>query len=52
MAWKSDEGERIAQMMPCAEFHLVRNAGHYLQEDASEELAQRLRKQGLGCKAA
>lgn len=56
MAWKPDEGERIAQLMPHAEFHLVRNAGHYLQEDASEELAQRvlqfLRKQGLGCKAA
>lgn len=42
MAWKPDEGECIARLMPRAEFHLVRNAGHYLQEDAGEELAQRV----------
>lgn len=42
MAWKPDEGERIARLMPRAEFHLVRNAGHYLQEDAGEELAHRV----------
>ena len=42
MAWKPDEGERIAQFLPRAEFHLVRNAGHYLPEDAGEALAHRL----------
>lgn len=42
MAWKPDEGERIARLMPCAEFYLIRNAGHYVQEDAGEELTQRV----------
>jgi haloalkane dehalogenase len=42
MAWKPDEGERIARLLPCAEYHLVRNAGHYLQEDAGDELALRV----------
>jgi haloalkane dehalogenase len=42
MAWKPDEGERIARILPQAEFYLVRNAGHYLQEDAGEEVARRV----------
>ncbi|MBI3570532.1 MAG: alpha/beta fold hydrolase [Gammaproteobacteria bacterium] len=42
MAWKPDEGARVAQMVPDGEFYLVRNAGHFLQEDAGEEIAQRL----------
>lgn len=42
MAWKPDEGECIARLLPRAEFCLVRNAGHYLQEDAGEEVAHRV----------
>jgi haloalkane dehalogenase len=42
MAWKPDEGARIAQMVPDGELYLVRNAGHFLQEDAGEEIALRL----------
>lgn len=42
MAWKPDEGRRIAALVPGGEFHLIRNAGHYLQEDAGEEVAARL----------
>ncbi len=39
MAWKPDEGERIASLIPDSEFYLVRNAGHYQQEDAGAEIA-------------
>lgn len=42
MAWKPDEGERISHLFPHGEFHLVRNAGHYQQEDAGEEIASRM----------
>ena len=42
MAWKPDEGERIADLVPDSEFYLVRNAGHYQQEDAGEEIASRM----------
>lgn len=42
MAWKPDEGACIAQMVPDGEFYLVRNAGHFLQEDAGDEVAARL----------
>lgn len=42
MAWKPDEGARIAQTVPNGEFHLVGNAGHFLQEDAGEEVARRV----------
>ena len=42
MAWKPDEGERIARLFPQGEFHLVRNAGHYQQEDAGAEIASRM----------
>lgn len=39
MAWKPDEGARIAQSVPDGKFYLVHNAGHFLQEDAGEEVA-------------
>ena len=39
MAWKPDEGERIAKIVPDGEYHLIANTGHYLQEDAGEEVA-------------
>ncbi len=42
MAWKSDEGRRIAQVVPDGEFYLVKNAGHYIQEDAGEEVGLRI----------
>jgi hypothetical protein len=42
MAWKPDEGARIAQIVPDGEFYLVRNAGHFVQEDAGAEVAARL----------
>lgn len=42
MAWKPDEGARIARMVPDGEYYLVKNAGHFVQEDAAEEVAIRL----------
>ena len=42
IAFKIDEGQRIAEMVPNGRFQIVRNAGHYLQEDAGEEIAERM----------
>jgi pimeloyl-ACP methyl ester carboxylesterase len=42
MAWEAAEGRRIAAMVPDGEFYLVKNAGHYVQEDAGEEVASRV----------
>ncbi len=42
LAFKVDEGQRIAEMVPNGRFEIVRNAGHYLQEDAGEEIAERM----------
>ena len=42
IAFKVDEGQRIASMVPNGRFQVVRNAGHYLQEDAGEEIADRM----------
>jgi pimeloyl-ACP methyl ester carboxylesterase len=44
MAWKPDEGARIAQLVPNGYFYLVSNAGHFLQEDAGEEVAEQIIK--------
>ncbi len=40
MAWKPDEGVRIAQLVPDGDFSLIHDAGHFLQEDAGVEVAQ------------
>ena len=42
IAFKPTEGQRIAEMVPDGRFQVVRNAGHYLQEDAGEEIALRM----------
>lgn len=42
IAFKVAEGQRIADMAPNGRFHIVHNAGHYLQEDAGEEIAERM----------
>ncbi len=42
IAFKPEEGQRIAGMVPNGRFQLVRNAGHYLQEDAGEEIADHM----------
>ena len=42
IAFKPTEGQRIAEMVPDGRFQVVRNAGHYLQEDAGEEIAQHM----------
>ena len=42
IAFKVDEGRRIAESVPNGRFEIVRNAGHYLQEDAGEEIAERM----------
>lgn len=42
IAFEVAEGQRIADMMPDGRFQVIRNAGHYLQEDAGEEIAERM----------
>ena len=42
IAFKVEEGQRIADMVPNGRFQVVRDAGHYLQEDAGEEIATRM----------
>ena len=38
-AFKPDEGRAIAESAPNGRFHLIEGAGHFLQEDAGEEIA-------------
>ena len=38
IAFKPDEGRAIAEMVPNGRFHVIEGAGHYLQEDAGEEI--------------
>jgi pimeloyl-ACP methyl ester carboxylesterase len=42
IAFKIAEGQRIADMVPNGRFQVIQNAGHYLREDAGEEIAQRM----------
>ena len=42
IAFTVEEGERIADMVPNGRFQVVNDAGHYLQEDAGEEIAERM----------
>ncbi len=42
IAFKPEEEQRITSMVSDVRFHLVHNAGHYLQEDAGEEIADRM----------
>ncbi len=42
MAFKVEEGQRIASMVPNGRFQVVHGTGHYLQEDAGEEIAERM----------
>jgi pimeloyl-ACP methyl ester carboxylesterase len=42
IAFKVYEGQRIAEMVSNGRLVIVRNAGHYLQEDAEEVIAERL----------
>lgn len=44
LAWPLSEGARIAQVLPNTEFYMVHNAGHFLQEDAGVEVAERMVK--------
>jgi pimeloyl-ACP methyl ester carboxylesterase len=36
------EGQRIAETASNGRFHVIANAGHCLQEDAGEEIADRM----------
>ena len=40
IAFKPDEGRAIAELVPNGQFHLIEGAGHFLQEDAGEEIAE------------
>ena len=42
IAFTVEEGQRIADMLPNGRLHVVHDAGHYLQEDAGEEIAERM----------
>ena len=42
IAFKIAEGQRIADMVPNGRFQVIQNAGHYLREDAGEEIAQHM----------
>ena len=42
IAFKPDEGRAIAELVPNGRFHLIQGAGHFLQEDAGEEIVEHI----------
>ncbi len=42
IGFKVSDGERIAAMVPNSRFKVIKNAGHFLQEDAGEEIAENI----------
>ncbi|MCH7787652.1 MAG: alpha/beta fold hydrolase [Chloroflexi bacterium] len=42
IVFKPDAGRAIAEMVPNGRFHLIEGAGHYLQEDAGEEIVEHM----------
>lgn len=36
----TEEGRKIASVLPDSEFYLTKNTGHYIKEDNSEEVAR------------
>lgn len=42
MAFQLEEGRRISEMVPDGRFYQVKGVGHYLQEDAGEEITARM----------
>ncbi len=42
IAFNADEGRAIAELVPNGRFHLTEGAGHFLQEDAGEEIVEHM----------
>jgi len=42
IAFKVADGQQIAEMVPNGRFKVIRDAGHFLQEDAGEEIAENM----------
>ena len=42
IAFKVPDGQAIAKMVPNGRFKVIRDAGHFLQEDAGEEIAENI----------
>lgn len=42
--FKPRDGQHLADVVPNGRFYLVKGAGHYLQEDAADEVAEQIKK--------
>ena len=42
IVFKPKDGRAISEMVPNGRFHLIEDAGHYLQEDAGEEIVEHM----------